>query len=364
MPVRIGEIAISSNLFLAPLAGYTNLPFRLAIRPLGGLGLATTDLVNARSLLERHAKSFKLIETAPGDEPLAVQLFGAVPEEMRDAALLLQERGVRMVDVNMGCPVRKVVRAGSGAALLADTARVARLVRTMTAALRIPLTCKMRLGWDSENLTAPDVARAAEDAGAAAITIHGRTRAQGFSGRVNLDGIAAVVRAVRRIPVVGNGDVTTPRAAKEMFERTGCAAVSIGRGAFSNPWIFAQTRALLDGATPPAEPGFDARIAFMSAHLDRMADVFGEETGCRMFRKVAAWSVRRLGPAAEFKRRLAGLRTRADFDAIVAHWRAWRQPFLGPDGELLPQYRPQDVLHADSLSKDGLPIPRGPSEWW
>jgi nifR3 family TIM-barrel protein len=363
MPVRVGDLEIPSNLFLAPLAGYTNLPFRLAVRPLGGLGLATTDLVNARSLLERNKKSFKLVESTPDDQPLAVQLFGAVPAEMRDAALLLQERGARTVDVNMGCPVRKVVRVGGGSALLADTARAAALVRAMTSALRIPVTCKMRLGWDAHSLTAPELARALEDAGAAAITVHGRTRAQGFSGRVDLDGIAAVVRAVRRIPVVGNGDVTTPRAAKEMLDRTGCAAVSIGRGAFYNPWLFRQARAFLDGEPVPPDPGFEARVAFMAGHLDGMVRVFGEETGCRMFRKVAAWYARQLGPAAEFKRRLAGLHTRADFDAIVAHWRAWRAPFLGPDGELLPPYRPR--LPAEGgAGEDRVPVPRGPNEWW
>ncbi|MCC7519677.1 MAG: tRNA dihydrouridine synthase DusB [Verrucomicrobiae bacterium] len=363
MPVRLGDLEIASNLFLAPLAGYTHLPFRLALRPLGGLGLATTDLVNARSLLERNTKSLKLIETVSGDAPLAVQIFGAVSEEMRDAALLLQERGVRLVDVNMGCPVRKVVRLGGGAALLADTDRAARLLRTITSAVRIPITCKMRLGWDAESLTAPEVARALEDAGAAAITIHGRTRAQGFSGGVSLDGIAAVVRAVRRIPVVGNGDVTTPAAAKEMLEYTGCAAVSIGRGAFYNPWIFCRTRAFLDGAELPPEPGFEARIAFMGAHLDRMVEVFGEEAGCRMFRKAAVWSVRHLGPSAEFKRRLGGLRVRADFDAILAHWRAWRTSFLGSDGELLPRFRPL-AAKGDGAGEERLRVPSGPHEWW
>ncbi len=365
MPVRIGNLEVASNLFLAPLAGYTNLPFRLTVRALGGLGLATTDLVNARSLIERNKKSLKLIETAPGDEPLAVQVFGAVPEEMRDAALLLQERGVRVVDINMGCPVRKVVRVGGGSALLADTTRAAHLVRTMTSALRIPITCKMRLGWDSESLTAPEIARALEDAGAAAITVHGRTRAQGFSGRVNLDGIAAVVRAVRRIPVVGNGDVTTPQGAREMLERTGCAAVGIGRGAFYNPWIFIQTRRFLDDGEAPSDPGFEARVALMGAHLDRMVEVFGEETACRMFRKVASWYVRQLGPSAEFKRKLAGLHTRADFDAILAHYRAWRAPFLGTDGELFPQHRPRPAVTSAVGAEDGIvPVPKGPNERW
>src|SRR5512141_1505922 len=177
--MQIGPLTLSSNLFLSPLAGYTNLPFRLTVREIGGLGLATTDLVNARSLLERRSKALKLIETAPGDQPLAVQLFGSVPEEMRDAAVLVESLGASSVDINMGCPVRKVCRVGGGSAMMTELDRTAALVRGMVNALTIPVTAKMRLGWDDENITAPELARALEDAGVAAIFIHGRTREQG-----------------------------------------------------------------------------------------------------------------------------------------------------------------------------------------
>src|SRR5215471_84549 len=204
--VQLGALTLESNLFLSPLAGYTNLPFRLVVRELGGLGLATTDLVNARSLIERRSKALKVIETRPGDQPLAVQLFGAVPEEMRDATACLQDLGVASVDVNMGCPVRKVCRIGGGSAMMTELDKTARLVKAMVDAVRIPVTAKMRLGWDDENLTAPDLARALEDVGVAAVFVHGRTREQGFAGTVNLAGIRAVARAVKRIPVIGNGD--------------------------------------------------------------------------------------------------------------------------------------------------------------
>jgi nifR3 family TIM-barrel protein len=212
--IRFGALDLKSNLFLSPLAGYTNLPFRLALREVGGLDLATTDLVNARSLLEGNPKAFKLIETSPADRPLAVQLFGSVPEEMRDAAVLLQERGISSVDINMGCPVKKVCRVGGGSAMMTEMDKTARLVRGMVDALRIPVTAKMRLGWDDDNITAPELARALEDAGASAIFVHGRTREQGFGGVVNLPGIRKVAEAVRSIPVIGNGDVTTPRACR------------------------------------------------------------------------------------------------------------------------------------------------------
>src|SRR5438093_465085 len=214
--MRLGPLALTSNLFLSPLAGYTNLPFRLAVREVGGLDLATTDLVNARSLLEKNPKAFKLIETCPADRPLAVQLFGSVPEEMRDAALMLEARGISSIDINMGCPVKKVCRVGGGSAMMTELDKTSALVRGMVNAVRIPVTAKMRLGWDDQNITAPDLARVLEEVGVAAIFVHGRTRAQGFGGTVNLAGIRAVVQAVKAIPVIGNGDVITPQAARHM----------------------------------------------------------------------------------------------------------------------------------------------------
>src|SRR5438128_4378638 len=252
--MRIGSLELKSNLFLSPLAGYTNLPFRLVIREIGGVDLCTTDLVNARSLLEKNPKAFKLIETNSADRPLAVQLFGSVPEEMRDAAVFLESNGVSAVDINMGCPVRKVCRVGGGSAMMTELAKAAKLVKSMVDTVKMPVTAKMRLGWDDQNITAPDLARTLEDVGVAAIFVHGRTREQGFGGAVNLAGIRTVVEAVQRIPVIGNGDVTTPGAARKMIDETGCAGVSIGRGAFYNPWIFLHTRHFLQKGDLLPEP--------------------------------------------------------------------------------------------------------------
>src|SRR4029079_18993548 len=207
--MQIGSLSLKSNLFLSPLAGYTNLPFRLTLRELGGLDLATTDLVNARSLLEKDPKALKLMEACPADRPLAVQLFGSVPEEMRDAAACVESLGIAAIDINMGCPVRKVCRVGGGSAMMTELDKTAALVKGMVDAVKIPVRAKMRLGWDEENLTAPDLARALEDVGVCAIFVHGRTRQQGFSGTISLGGIRAVVGAVKTIPVIGNGDVTT-----------------------------------------------------------------------------------------------------------------------------------------------------------
>src|SRR6185503_2833462 len=264
--MRLGPHELSSKLFLSPLAGYTNLPFRLTLRELGGLGWTTTDLVNARSLLERNPIALKLVASSPEDQPMAIQLFGSTPAEMRDAAMMCEDRGAQSVDINMGCPVRKVVKIGGGSAMMTELEKTAALVRGMVAAVKIPVTAKMRLGWDDENLTAPELARVLEDAGVAAVFVHGRTREQGFGGTVNLSGIRAVAQAVKTIPVIGNGDITTPDAARHMLDETGCAGVSIGRGAFYDPWIFRRTDCLLRTGKRLNEPQLAERLRVLRRH--------------------------------------------------------------------------------------------------
>ncbi len=367
---ELGTLKLESNLFLSPLAGYTNLPFRLVIREVGGVDLCTTDLVNARSLLERNPKALKLIETNDIDRPLAVQLFGGVAEEMRDAALYLESIGISAIDINMGCPVRKVVKTGGGSAMMTELAKTQALVRGMVGALKIPVTAKMRLGWDDDNLTAPELAHALEDAGIAAIFVHGRTRAQGFSGTVKLDGIRKVVEAVKSVPVIGNGDVTTPEAAKGMFEATGCAGVSVGRGAFYNPWIFKHTRQYLETGKLPPEPIFDERLGVLRRHFELMMEVFGEDRGCVMFRKVAPWYAKRFGPVKPFNRAIVHINTPKDFERVLADYLEWRTQFTDEEGRLLPQFEPV-ALGASFLdeesgaeSRRAIPVPKGPVEVW
>ncbi len=325
---------------------------RLTLRELGGLGWATTDLVNARSLLERNATALKLVASCAEDQPLAVQLFGSVPEEMRDAAVRCQELGVQGVDINMGCPVKKVTKIGGGSAMMSELDKTARLVQGMVAAVGIPVTAKMRLGWDDENLTAPDLVRALENAGVAAIFVHGRTRAQGFGGTVNIAGIRAVVQAVRAIPVIGNGDVTTPEAAKHMLEATGCAGVSIGRGAFYDPWVFRRTELYLRTGELEPEPDFAERVRVMRRHFERYCDFYGEAHGARLFRKVAPWYARRFGPAKPFKQRILTIDSRAGFEAALAEYLAWRLQFCDERGELLPRYQPEPMI-ASFMRGDG-----------
>jgi nifR3 family TIM-barrel protein len=368
--MRIGKIETDSNLFLSPLAGYTNLPMRMTLRELGGLGWATTDLVNARSLVERNPNALKLVESCEGDRPLAIQLFGSVPGEMRDAARMCEDLGAQAVDVNMGCPVRKVTHIGGGSAMMTELAATAALVRGMVSAVAIPVTAKMRLGWDSENMTAPDLARVLEEAGVAAVFVHGRTRAQGFGGVVNLAGIREVVGAVRSIPVIGNGDVTTPQAARHMLDATGCSGVSIGRGAFYDPWIFRRTEHYLRTGEILAEPSFRERMRVLRLHFERYCSFYGEARGARLFRKVAPWYARRFGPARPFKQRILSIASRADFEAAVAEYEAWRAPFCDASGELLAKYRPAPLApsflgaEAGVFAREEIPVPRGPVETW
>ncbi len=360
--LQLGSLRLKSNLFLSPLAGYTNLPFRLTIRELGGLDLATTDLVNARSLIEKNRKAFKLIETCTADQPLAVQLFGSVPEEMRDAALFLESLGIASVDINMGCPVRKVCRVGGGSAMMTEMDKTAALVKGMVDAVKIPVTAKMRLGWDDQNITAPELARALEAVGVAAVFVHGRSRANRVSkDAVNLAGNPRAVAQSVKIPVIGNGDVTTPQSARYMLEQTGCVGVSIGRGAFYNPWIFLHTQEFLSSGNLPPEPLFAERIRVLRRHFELMLQVFGEEHGCRMFRKVAPWYSKRFGPANLFNKRVVTISQVVSSFTIcfegITFQELRRGQFVGRNGRAFQaklSTRPHDRIICDGRNPNQL----------
>jgi nifR3 family TIM-barrel protein len=289
---------------------------------------------------------------------------------MRDAAQMLESRGVSAIDINMGCPVRKVCQVGGGSAMMTELSKTAALVRGMVNAVRIPVTAKMRLGWDDQNITAPDLGRALEDAGVAAIFVHGRTREQGFSGTVNLAGIRKVVEAVKQIPVIGNGDILTPLAAQKMFKETGCTGVSIGRGAFYNPWLFRHTLHFFELGDLLPEPPFAERVRVMSRHLDLMIEVFGETLGCRMFRKVAPWYSKRFGPCHEFNKHAVRISTRAEFQEVLANYVNWRRQFLDDNGGLLPRFQPPPMVASFMRDepavalREQVPVPRGPVEVW
>jgi tRNA-dihydrouridine synthase B len=349
-PLCLGALEIARRCWLSPLAGYTNLAFRLAVRELGGLGMATTDLVNARALLRGGRKSMELVQTCPADRPLAVQIYGAEPEEMVAAARWLESSGVSAVDINMGCPVHKVVRGGGGSAMMCDADRAVGLVRVVVEAVSIPVTVKMRLGWDEANLTAPLLAREFEQVGAAAVIIHGRTRAQGFAGAVNLAGIRTVVEAVTRIPVVGNGDVLTIADAIRMRTLTGCAAVSIGRGALLNPWIFSQLERWETSGDPGPPPTYRDRLQFMSRHFHLLTDLRGERFGCLQFRKVANWYCKVLRPGRVIQQQMVRIERLADFQAIVDQLQTIAQDF--------------EYNRFNHWREPIIPVPSGPIERW
>jgi tRNA-dihydrouridine synthase B len=347
-PVYLGPVRLPSRYFLAPLAGYTNLALRRTVRELGGLGLATTDLVNARALVEGSRKTDELIASAPDDRPTAVQIFGSEPDYLRAAAQMLVSRGYGHIDINMGCPVHKVTKNGGGSAMMCDTSgRTVDLVRAVVEAVPVPVTVKMRLGWDDRQLTAPWFARAFEQAGVAAVTIHGRTREQGFHGTVNLDGIRRVVEAVERIPVVGNGDVRTLADAARMFAATGCHAIALGRGALLNPWIFRELQAWEETGDPGPPPTYFDRLRFMETHVRRLCDLRGERWGCIQFRKVANWYCKVLKPGREVQQTLVMLDTLATFDRIVTRLR---------DQGLPPGWQ--------AGAAPNIPVPKGPIDKW
>jgi nifR3 family TIM-barrel protein len=351
-PIRIGNRTLATRYFLAPLAGYTHLAFRRVVRGCGGVGLATTDLVQATHLVSGTRWARQLVATHPDDQPLSVQIYGGLIAHLVKAAKWLEDHGYAAVDINMGCPMAKITGQGGGARLMCDTDGACELVGAVVNAVKLPVTVKMRLGWDRERISAPALAREFEQLGVAAITIHGRTRAQGFRGAVDLDGIRAVVEAVQQIPVVGNGDVRTVEDALQMREETGCDAVAIGRGALIDPWIFRrlQLAPASRGRQPPDEshytPSPAEQINFLSRHFQFMVEQHGEFQSCRMFRKFAAWCGAGLGVPEDLEDRLRRFESVAEFEQIVA------------------EIRERHGTRRDLRATWEIKVPNGPVEYW
>ncbi|MCB9868060.1 MAG: tRNA-dihydrouridine synthase [Phycisphaerales bacterium] len=320
-PLRIGARVMPSRFSLSPLAGYTQHALRLTIREQGGLGLATTDLVQAGMLVSGKPRSQHLVATSKGDRPLSVQIFSGRTPELVAAAKWLEDHGYEGVDINMGCPMAKVNSQGGGARLMCDQEGACATVAAVVNAVSLPVTVKMRLGWDATQLTAPALAREFEQVGACAITIHGRTREQGFNGCVDLDGIRAVVDAVERIPVIGNGDVRTPEDALRMLRVTGCAGVAIGRGAMLDPWIFHKLAALTAGEPLPPEPTVDEKIGFLVRHFHLLHEEHATHA-CILIRKFAAWYGARLGVPEDLEDRLRRVETALEFLAVTREMRS------------------------------------------
>lgn len=292
---RIGPLEFDSPVLFAPLAGYSDFAFRMSLRELGGVGFAYTEMLSPASLIQNKVKKLKtLIATSAEDTPLGYQIYGTQAEMLARAAVLLEQRGARLVDINMGCPQRKISAHGAGAGLLRDPEGAIRIAATVAKAVSIPVTVKLRLGWDLETLVAHKMVPQLEEAGVAAITIHGRTRSQGYTGQADLDQIRRVVQAATRIPVIGNGDVTSPATARTMFRETGCAAIMIGRGAMKNPWLLRDIRNDLHGRPPAPPPTREEWVRFALGHFDRMVELYGPKGATLLYRKWIPQYLRRL----------------------------------------------------------------------
>lgn len=348
-PVQYGTLPLTSRYLLSPLAGFTTLPFRRIVRTIGGVGLATTDLVNCRALLSKNERTLQMIETHPEDQPFAVQIFGNDPDHMAQAAQFLEGRDVATIDINMGCPVNRVAGSGSGAGMMCRTDSTIELVRKVVDSVKIPVSVKMRLGWDDDNLTAPFFAREFEKVGVCAIAIHGRTREQGFSGTVSLPGIRKVVEAVDKIPVIGNGDVRNVADAATMIRETGCHGVSIGRAALANPWIFRQLAEWeTTGSYGPAGT-FEDRLQLMLKQYGFLEEQFPPERAIIIFRKMAHWYLKGMKVRKKLRGDFQFVKTKQEFVEAI---------------QKISNEGPIDGNRTGVLQDCAIPVPKGPVEKW
>ncbi len=300
--MQIGRLSLKNDIILAPMAGITDLPFRTIVREFG-CGMAFTEMVSASGLIRGTGKTCRYLDSSPADSPLGVQLFGSDSPTLAAAAAIAAEKGADLIDVNMGCPVKKVIKTGSGAALMRDPGRAAAILIAMRRATDLPLTVKIRAGWRRRETNALDIGRIAEECGVDAVILHPRTVDQGFGG-VSDWGLISTLKAQLRIPVIGSGDVHGPEDAARMFRETGCDGVMVGRGALGNPWIIRNILThLAGGAVSP--PSLADREEAIRHHLALAIDYYGEKVGTRDFRKHLLWYTKGLRGSAQF-REMAG----------------------------------------------------------
>ena len=324
-PLQIGSVPLATNLLLAPIAGYCDLAFRLVARSCGGVGMACTDLLCPEGVLRENRRSMELAMTTPQDSPLCMQLYGGNVDLLCEAAQWAEDRGAHVIDINMGCPVDKITKRDGGSKLLCNPDNTLRMVEKIIKVLRhTPLTAKLRLGWDDSCIVAPQMAARLENAGIALVTIHGRTTQMRFSGEARLDGIAEVVAAVRKIPVIGNGDIRVPQDARRMIEATGCAGVMIGRGALSMPWIFRDTWSLLTTGVVPPEPSIEQKCQLMRDHFHNLVRFRSERPAVCEFRKRVSWYAKQMNPCRLLRDEMRTIDCTADFESVIRRFLDWR----------------------------------------
>ena len=306
--LAIGGLTLPNRVLAAPMAGFTDKACRILAHR-AGCGLVFTEMVNCDAILYRNARTYALFDLSGEDWPVAVQIFGADPDKADRAARVVVEQGAAVVDINMGCPTPKIVRNHEGCALMQDLPRAAAIIRAVVSAVSpVPVTVKMRKGWSAGELVAPELARLAEQNGAAAVTVHGRTRDQFYAGQADWSAIRTVKQAVS-IPVIGNGDICAPQDARRMLEETGCDGVMIGRGALGNPWLFSRTVHFLSTGELLPEPTAQERITLALTHFDLALSLKGADIALLQMRKQLAWYLKGLTGAARRRAAINASRT-------------------------------------------------------
>jgi len=297
--VKIGSVQLDNPVISAPMAGITDRAYRILAKE-AGCGLVCTEMVSDQALLYGNPKTNHLLDSSGETGPISMQIFGSNIGYMADAAEIVENRGADLIDINMGCPTPKIVKNGEGSALMREPEKAAEIVRAVVGRVQVPVTVKMRKGWDERSINAVELARLVVDAGAAAVTVHGRTRSQFYTGKADWGIIAAVKKAVN-VPVIGNGDIWNPQDALSMMEQTGCDGVMIGRAALGNPWILTRIVHFLKTGDLMPGPATEERVATALRHLDLLVEIKGETVAVWEMRKHAAWYMKGLRGASRLR---------------------------------------------------------------